>query len=297
MTNTTHPAPDDIQRAAALDKIRVGIDAVDDQIHDLLMRRAAFVTEVAETKRLPDGTLPKGAYRPAREAAIMRRLLSRNKPPLPFSLVFTCWREIIGGFTAMQSPVVVSVLKNTGTYALADTARNHFGAAATLSERDTFAEVQTDMRRDPSVIGIVPAPSGDSNDTEDAWWQASSATEENAPRVIAALPFYGTKITGYCLSTAPLEASGEDETLLVAQFGTQRGHDAVSQALETTSIPASALQSDADKALIRADGFHIAPDDPILLRIAAALDIPLSALSVAGAYPKPITAQPEKCKP
>ena len=86
MTTEARPVETEDKSATTLDQIRVNIDTIDDQLHQLLMQRAELVTKVAETKRLPDGTLPKGAYRPAREARIIRRLHTKNKAPLPFDI-------------------------------------------------------------------------------------------------------------------------------------------------------------------------------------------------------------------
>jgi len=143
MTTETQPTKVEDQSVSALDDIRVEIDAIDDEMHQLLMRRAKLVERVAETKRLPDGTMPKGVYRPAREASIIRRLHAQNKRPLPFDMVFSFWRQMIGAFTAMQSPVSVSVQAKAGQGDRRDLlgiTREHFGATAELTARESFGQ-------------------------------------------------------------------------------------------------------------------------------------------------------------
>ena len=62
------PSPEESPLAALRDEI----DEIDDTIHDLLMRRMALANRISETKRARGAT---GALlRPAREAAILRRL-------------------------------------------------------------------------------------------------------------------------------------------------------------------------------------------------------------------------------
>lgn len=285
MTDTAVPKATEEQKATSLSEIRVGIDSVDDQIHALLMRRAEFVEQVAATKRLPDGSLPKGAYRPAREASIMRRLYAQNRAPLPFSIVFTCWREIIGGFTAMQNPVSISVQASTSTNIL-DTTRAHFGAAAKISPRETYESVIEDLTKEPCTIGVASARFED--DEQDAWWLACADDNDHSPRVIAALPFYGDEITAYCLSLAPLEESGDDETLLAIQFDSAPDSGDLYERLESASLETEVLHIHSDRALIGIAGFHVEQDAPVHLDVAKALDVQMSQISVVGAYPTPI---------
>ncbi|MSP68599.1 MAG: hypothetical protein EXQ96_11060, partial [Alphaproteobacteria bacterium] len=53
--------------------LRSEVDEVDDALHDLLIRRAEIVERIAAAKQNPGVD---AATRPAREAAIMRRLLA-----------------------------------------------------------------------------------------------------------------------------------------------------------------------------------------------------------------------------
>ncbi len=284
MTEQQQNATDE-RRAADLAGVRVEIDAVDDRIHALLIRRAELVEHVAATKRLPDGTLPKGAYRPAREASILRRLHTQNRKPMPFGMIFTLWRQIIGGFTAMQTPVTVSVMTGGGQTGLTATAREHFGAQAHLTQRDSFDQISDDIRSQAGTLGVIPADFGN---TAQPWWTACAAGLPDAPHVVAAVPVYGDRITGYCISTTPLEESGHDETLLALNLGTAMPLSAVTDALGRAHIDGTALAQADNEFLIRLNGFHVAPDGPIHQNLADALDIAPSRIKVVGAYPTPI---------
>lgn len=57
-----------------LAKIRIKIDAIDDQIVDLLGKRFECVLQVAELKKKQGTTV----YRPGREEAILKRVLERG---------------------------------------------------------------------------------------------------------------------------------------------------------------------------------------------------------------------------
>src|SRR5262245_23985308 len=55
--------------------LRQQIDAIDQQMHDLLMRRTEAVLGIAAAKRESG----EAVLRPAREAQVLRRLLARHK--------------------------------------------------------------------------------------------------------------------------------------------------------------------------------------------------------------------------
>jgi chorismate mutase len=289
MSDETPPNASEAERAASLADVRVEIDAVDDNIHTLLMRRAELVQQVVATKRLPDGSLPKGAYRPAREASIIRRLHGRNRGPLPFGMVFSFWRQMIGAFTAMQTPVTVSVQAQAGQDDRSDLiglTREHFGAGAAITGRESFGRVARDMEQDKSTIGVASARF--EGEREGAWWTACMSQNESTPHVIAALPFYGAEIAGYCLSRAPLEASESDETLLAVQFDTMMSRSGIASALSKAKIDGTPLHTTQDMALIRVAGFHAAANAPMHRDVADALNVMASRIAVVGAYPTPI---------
>lgn len=289
MTQQAQPSETGDQSAVNLADIRVEIDAVDNEIHAQLMRRAQLVQRVAETKRLPDGTLPKGAYRPAREANIIRRLHAQNKPPLPFEMVFSFWRQMIGAFTAMQTPVTASVQAQSGQGDRRDLmaiTREHFGATAQISPRETFGQVANDVQNNEITVGVASAQF--EGEREGAWWTACMSRDEKTPRVIAALPFYGTEIAGYCISHAPLEPSGDDETLLAIQFDTKMSRSGIASALTRAKLDATPLHTSGDTVLIRVAGFHAAQDAPMHRSIADALSVQPNRIALVGAYPTPI---------
>src|ERR671926_867882 len=68
-----------------------------------------------------------GAFRPAREAEMMRRLAARHKGPLPLDTVESIWRVIISTFTYLQAPYRVHADVAAGDPAMRDAARFHFG--------------------------------------------------------------------------------------------------------------------------------------------------------------------------
>ena len=65
------PAPQDGWRTGGLPALRAELDRIDNAMHDLLMQRAEVVEHVARSGK-------PAAFRPGREASIIRRLLRRH---------------------------------------------------------------------------------------------------------------------------------------------------------------------------------------------------------------------------
>jgi len=88
-----------------LDDIRKKIDALDNQIHDLLMERADLIIGVTEEKK--KNNIP--VVQPAREAVMIRRLLARHRGPLPEAAIIGIWRELVGAVSLLQTGLKVAV--------------------------------------------------------------------------------------------------------------------------------------------------------------------------------------------
>ena len=121
----TAPGPE-----TSLAALRAEIDAIDDALHDLVMRRAAVVARLAASRVKGDDA---SSLRPGREAAILRRLLARHSGPLPAIAVARLWREILSSSNAMQGGF--SVALPAGDAQLHEAARSRFGAAGAFGPR------------------------------------------------------------------------------------------------------------------------------------------------------------------
>ena len=98
----------------SLEEIRKQIDAIDNQVHDLLMERASLVSSVALAKKESGLQI----VQPAREARMMRRLLARHEGPLPKKTIIRIWRELVGSVSLLQTGlnVVISDEGDSHTY-------------------------------------------------------------------------------------------------------------------------------------------------------------------------------------
>ena len=104
--------------------LRREIDRIDEAMHRLLMERGDIIGTLIATKKTADSG---SAFRPAREADMMKRFVERHKGLLPLDTVESIWRVIIATFTFVQAPFSVHADLSVGEAAMRDTARFHFG--------------------------------------------------------------------------------------------------------------------------------------------------------------------------
>src|SRR6201987_5283277 len=110
--------------ALSLAELRREIDRIDEAMHRLLMERGEIIDRLIATKQTQETG---SAFRPAREADMMRRLVDRHKGILPLDTAESIWRVIISTFTYVQAPFSVHADLSAGDAAMRDSARFHFG--------------------------------------------------------------------------------------------------------------------------------------------------------------------------
>jgi len=90
-------------------KIREEIDAIDQQIQQLINARADCAMRVAEVKKAEMATSGEAPvyYRPEREAQILARVMDRNEGPLPKEEVARIFRAIISESLPLERPLAV----------------------------------------------------------------------------------------------------------------------------------------------------------------------------------------------
>lgn len=167
--------------AATLAGLRVEIDRIDSELHALLMERGRIIDSLIAIKTRQGGG---SAFRPAREAAMMRALVERHQGHLPLDTVESIWRIIISTFTYVQSPYKVHVDVSRGDAAIRDSARFHFGFTVPCVPHMSALGVMEAVRDADGDLGMFALDGGPG---AGAWWMRLAPPA--APKVIARLPF------------------------------------------------------------------------------------------------------------
>lgn len=158
---------------AELERLRARIDEVNVSILEALNERARLAREI--------GTLKVGqAYRPEREAQVLRRIKESNRGPLSDETVALLFREIMSACLALERPITVAYLGPRGTFSETATFK-HFGHGAVGQPSPSIDEVFRSVESGAADFGVVPV---------------ENSTEGAVGRSLDLMPQTGMKVCG-----------------------------------------------------------------------------------------------------
>ncbi|EKE78899.1 chorismate mutase [Oceanibaculum indicum] len=195
-----------------LESLRREIDALDREMHTLLMRRFEVTGRVAALKRSQQSA---NNWRPGRQAQLLRALVSRHNGSCPDAALVRVWQEIMGASLALQGSFSVGIFADKAGE-LWNLARDHFGSYIVMSEQDSTEALVGAVAAGDLSVAVVPAPG---NGEASPWWLA--ITEQPGLRAVARLPLFDTPNRrdsqggdAFALARLDAEETGDDCTLL-----------------------------------------------------------------------------------
>ncbi|MDX9997532.1 MAG: chorismate mutase [Phenylobacterium sp.] len=251
-----------------LDAVRARIDEIDAELLRLVDERASLAIEVARAKAAA-GEGDKFALRPAREAQLLRRLLSKDRLAAPPGLVVRIWRELIGDSLSRQGPYHLSVW---GGARAVELARSRFGAAPRLAlaakPEDALAAAKT-----PGGVAVIALA------RDSAWWGRLLA--EPTLKVFAALPCLAAwgPMSTLAVGEVDVEPTGSDTTFWVTDAPGPAAP--ILTDLSRDGVAASLLVEAGGLKLFALAGYY-QPEDERLARAPGRLT------GVIGAAPQPL---------
>ena len=279
------PQPAPLDSLAAL---RAELDGLDDQLHDILVRRSGVVERIGAL-----GVKGRVPLRPGREAVILRRLLARHAGPFPRAGIVRVWRELISAFTAQQRPVLITVCEADGGPELLAAAREQFGALTPMRVHRSPAQAIREVSAGLATAAVLPLPA-EGEAPAAAWWTALLHADDPRIHVVARLPFWAARPEGtpkaqaLVVAAGPPDPSGADRSLLGLELPLDVSRARLSAALAAAGLQAGPviLRRDpgaAAQALADVEGF-VTDADPRLAALQSVLRPPI----VLGAYAIPI---------
>ena len=255
----------------SLDEVRLRIDAIDADLLRLVAERAGLAHVVAAAKAAA-GEAGRFGLRPAREALLLRRLLSGPRNGASPGLIVRIWRELIGDSLATQGPFHLSVWGGRDAARAVEVARLRFGVAPSLRQ---VAKPEDALAGARNLGGVaVCALTADS-----AWWGRLLA--EPKLKVFAALPCLAAwgPLSALAVAQVEVEPTGADNTFWVTDA--PQGSAAIEDALSRDGVAATLLAEAGGLKLFMLSGFY-QPDDQRLARAPGRLS------GVIGAAPAPL---------
>ncbi|MDR3536019.1 MAG: chorismate mutase [Acetobacteraceae bacterium] len=266
--------------------LRAELDRIDNGIHALLIERAHIVEYVARSGK-------PAAFRPGREAAIIRRLLAQHEGRLPRQTLFGVWRELLAGTTAMQGPFLVAVAADGTSDSLTQLAREHFGALTPLRVLGSAGQALNEVHNGNAAVAVLPFPMG-GDQARSPWWTALLRLDQRL-YINARLPFWTPRPDGapnaqaLVVASTPPDASGEDRSFLALELDADVSRARIASELGNAGLPPEAIVVSREagtteaQVLVEVAG-ALGEDDPRLAALGRVLRRPV----VLGGYAVPV---------
>ncbi len=134
-----------------LTTLRNEIDSIDDNILELLEKRASVVKKVGEIKK----KIKTSFYVPYREEEIIKRLQKKAKGGFPKKAIRSVFKEIISACLSLEKNLKVAFLGPPATFTH-EAALTYFGQAAEYVPVRTISEIFDEVYKGRADLGVVP---------------------------------------------------------------------------------------------------------------------------------------------
>jgi chorismate mutase len=281
-------------KSKELDAIRQKIDELDTRIHDTLKERAELVLKIGEEKRKNNIEI----VQPAREAQMIRRLLSKHKGALPEMAVVRIWRELVGAVCLLQTGLKVAVAEDGQNLDSWDLAKDYFGSCLPMQRTPSALSAIGQVREGKVNFAVVPWPQDQDNQP---WWDYLASDSETPLQVIVRLPHgddpseTSPNYRALVVAQAGFEESGEDNSFLMidCQESVSRARIAA-KAEEAGLKPLSISTKHANdsgldhKHLLEVEGY-VVKGNPKVKALIELLGEDDNRITCIGGYPVPST--------
>jgi len=277
-----------------LDEIRKKIDALDTRIHETLIERADLVLQVGEAKRKHNIDI----VQPAREARMIRRLLSRHRGALPEMAVVRIWRELVGAVSLLQTGLKVIVAETDKSASYWDLAKDYFGSCLPMSRAETVFGAIKAVQEERVTFAVVPYPEGTTKETnEPLWWENLEAGTENALSISVRLPhgddpeLENPLHKALIVSKGGFDTSDDDHSFVYLECDSTASRGRIVETFESEGLNPIAMTSKPDdgetrKHFVELKGY-VTNENDALEKIAEKLGDDKTQIFCVGGYPVP----------
>jgi chorismate mutase / prephenate dehydratase len=206
------------------------------------------------------------------------------------------WREMLAATVRLQSPFAVAVFAPIESQGLWDLARDHYGSHTPMSAYRSIGQVIRAVTEGQASVGVLPMPQ---EGEADPWWRHLLSKDEDAPRVVARLPFgmrgnaRSDGADAFAIGRGVQQETGADRVLLAAESSTDISRGRIFRTLSSLGLVctffASCEHTGSALNLIEIEGF-VPITDPRLDSFRAQLGGALHRLLPFGGYAIPLLA-------
>jgi len=149
----------DSSNMSNIDNIRNKIDAIDNRIHDLIMKRTLYVKDIS-LEKAKSSNKKIVIYRPLREYEVLVKLIKKHKGDFPIDVLIKIWRTMIGAYISMQGNLNISYFSS-----YRELVNNHFGMTVNYSKIKNVKKSLDLLSLNKIDLLVLPVP----NSRRD-WW-------------------------------------------------------------------------------------------------------------------------------
>ncbi|OPZ77280.1 MAG: hypothetical protein BWY78_01074 [Alphaproteobacteria bacterium ADurb.Bin438] len=199
----------------SLQDLRKSIDNIDEQIHELLIKRATIVQKVGEYKKQNNASV-KNNIRIDRECDILSRLIKRHKGDFPLDSLIRIWREIISASLRIEGDLKISTLK-IDSYKDVDLHKlihEFFGTYPETAPHPSTWQALKQLDDDNATVCVIPF----SNEIENnSFWANLSSNLKIVTRLPLIKDFSKSTIEAFVVSKGEYKKTLNDVTLIKSE--------------------------------------------------------------------------------
>jgi chorismate mutase/prephenate dehydratase len=266
------------QQNQALLAFRSEIDEIDLQLISLLKKRMEVVAKVAELKTKNNERF---FIKSAREADMIKALISKADGILPSSVVVDIWRKIITSANMHEQPLSIAIHNPKEIHSYEFLVKEFYSSVVPIQSFDSINNVVRALEKNEAQIAIFALPNAfeefDTKEHQENWW-ISLANNRLGLRVFATIPFVKfldeeknrQSIQLVAVATKEPEKSSSDASLLYVETAKGISKSQILTALKENSLDGKILKSTQIPQvegisfhLVELDGFWLESDEQL----------------------------------
>ena len=161
-----------------IQSFRQEIDSIDQQLLQLLNRRAHCAQEIGEIKKQTDSPV----FHPERENQVIQNLIDGNSGPIMNTSIATIWREIMSACRALEQNIRVAFLGPAGTFT-EEAAVSFFGSSVEFEPCSNIDAIFKAVSNENCRFGVIPIE----NSTEGSVNRSLDLLQQSTLKIIGEL--------------------------------------------------------------------------------------------------------------
>lgn len=255
-----------------LETLRKQINKIDDNLISLLEERMKVVSKVSELKK---NNQEKFFIRSAREADMIKNLLTKISGDLSKTMIVNIWRKIITAANMHEQPLSIAIHNPQNLADYTYLVKAYYSDEVPITVFDMATKVILELEKNPAQIGIFALPNPHQQDLNENWW-INLANNRNGLKIFAKIPFVEfsnqkdqTRLVAIAAKNP--EKSQSDNSLIYVELATKFSKSQLLSTIKSCGIEAKILKSvkptEVDEMvfyLCELEGFFDENDEKIL---------------------------------